>query len=86
MTLPKTYDDMVLRWPFMAWVYWGSIALSGALMLQIGNEISDSVIRFTAQAVGFAIVSYFAFSMARRTVELGDALGFIGAFEKKGER
>ena len=87
-TLPKTYDDMVLRWPITAWLYWWSPFISGILLLFIGEPNEYSPVagwgRFI-QAVGFILIFYVSFAMINRMMMLGDALGFIGAFEKKGE-
>ena len=86
MTLPKTYDDMVLRWFFMAALYWCSIFISGILLVFIGRLSEHGpIISWGIQSLGMIMIFYVSFAMVSRMMMLGDALGFIGAFEKKGE-
>ena len=87
MILPKTYDDMVLQCPVTVWLYWGGMFISGVLLLLIaGISESGPLIEWGIRAIGFVGISYVMFVFATRMVMLGDALGFIGAFEKKGSR
>ena len=84
MTLPKTYDDMVLRWPFMAWLYFGSLFISGVFLLLIAEQSESSPwLEWSIRSIGFVCTSYVVFVSATHIVQYGDALGFIGAFEKK---
>ena len=87
MTLPKTYDDMVLRWPVMAWLLFCSWFVSGVVAVGISIVITAPFpIPHLIQIAGWTLIAFVLFSILMREVMLGDALGFIGAFEKKGSR
>ena len=85
MTLPKTYDDMVLEYPKLAWVFWLSMLISGIELLAITMLYPwPGPIALTAQIISLTTLAFVLFSFLTRIAEIGDALGFIGAFEKKG--
>ena len=85
MTLPKTYDDMVLRWPVMAWLLLGSWFVSGIIAVGISIVITAPFpIPYLIHIAGWTLIAFVLFTIIMREVMLGDALGFIGAFEKKG--
>ena len=83
-TLPKTYDDMVLRWPVMAWLLLGSWFVSGVIAVGISIVITAPFpIPHLIQIAGITSFTFVLFSVLVHEAMLGDALGFIGAFEKK---